>query len=69
MILIPLRLGLFLSFICFGLGLYFLHDVFVNSGKDVVGQIVAWLFFFFSYRDSKLDYRMILFLLQLLLEQ
>jgi len=33
--LIPLRLGLFLSFISLGLGVYFLHEVFANSGKDV----------------------------------
>ena len=45
MILIPLRLGLFLSLICLGLGLYFLHQVFGDSGKDLlVVVLVAPLF-------------------------
>ena len=36
MILISLRSGLFFSCLCLGLGLYFLHEVFVTSGKDVL---------------------------------
>lgn len=36
MILIPLRLGVLVSMACLGLGLYFLHQVFVDSGKDLV---------------------------------
>jgi len=40
MILIPLKLGLSISFSCLGLGLYFLHQVFVDSGKDVVVVVI-----------------------------
>jgi len=36
MILIPLRLGLLVSFSCFALGLYFLNQAFVDSGKDLL---------------------------------
>jgi len=41
MILIPLRFGLFTSATCLGLGLYFLHEVFATSGKDLIEVVLA----------------------------